>query len=165
MVLIKNRQVEQRDPWQQVPDDDAVPAEGDVIVGARRVLEGEVTSEGRNGRVGLLVNPEDELDVLAPALSQASLVAIAFPRYGDGRGYSKARLLREKHAFAGELRAVGEVLTDQLFFMARCGFDAFELVEGKDVDAALAAFDDFSVRYQGATDEPKPLYRRAARGA
>ena len=69
--------------------------------------------------------------------AKVDLVAITFPKFGDGRGYSKARLLRERFGYKGELRAVGEVLGDQLFYMHRCGFDAFELVDGKDVAAAL----------------------------
>ena len=94
------------------------------------------------------------------------LVAINFPKFGDGRGYSKARLLRERHGYKGELRAVGEVLGDQLFYMHRCGFDAFELVDGKDVDGRPALPRTISrVTYQAATDDPRPLYRRVNRGA
>jgi uncharacterized protein (DUF934 family) len=92
-------------------------------------------------------------------------VAINFPKFGDGRGYTKARLLRERFAYKGEVRAVGEVLGDQLFYMARCGFDAFALVDGKDTQAALRCLQDFSVTYQAATDEARPLYRRVNRGA
>jgi uncharacterized protein (DUF934 family) len=110
------------------------------------------------------VDPEDELSDAAKLLPKVALVAINFPKFGDGRGYSKARLLRERFGFKGELRAVGEVLADQLQYMLRCGFDAFELAPGKDVAAALHAMRDFSVTYQAATDDPRPLYRRVARG-
>jgi uncharacterized protein (DUF934 family) len=72
--------------------------------------------------------------------------------------------LRERYGFKGELRAVGEVLTDQLFYMLRCGFDSFLLADGKDTQAALDAFHTFSVTYQGATDDNRPLYRRTHRG-
>jgi uncharacterized protein (DUF934 family) len=72
--------------------------------------------------------------------------------------------LRERYHYQGELRAVGEVLTDQLFYMLRCGFDSFQLADGKDTQAALDAFHTFSVTYQGATDDARPLFRRAHRG-
>jgi len=85
---------------------------------------------------------------------------VSFPVFTDGRGYSIARLLRDRHGWTGELRAVGDVLRDQLFALARCGFDSFALRAGQDVQASLAAFGDFSVRYQSATDEPMPLFRR-----
>ena len=94
-------------------------------------------------------------------LDEVTLLAVEFPKFTDGRGYSIARILRDRYGYTGELRAVGDVLHDQLLFMARCGFDAFELKAGKDIDGALAAFDAFSVYYQGAADEPEPLWRRA----
>jgi uncharacterized protein (DUF934 family) len=88
------------------------------------------------------------------------MVAVHFPKFNDGRGYSSARLLRERLGFAGELRAVGDVLRDQLFLLARCGFDSFALRADQDPASALSAFKDFSVRYQAATDEVLPLFRR-----
>ena len=100
--------------------------------------------------------PED----LAQSLGGVALVAVEFPKYVDGRGYSTARILRERYGFDGELRAVGNVLRDQLQYMERCGFDAFELEEGKDAEAALDAFGEISVAYQGAADPDLPLYRR-----
>ena len=88
------------------------------------------------------------------------VIAIEFRTFNDGRGYSTARLLRERYGWRGELRAVGDVLRDQIFYLARCGFDAFELQDGQDVDAVLAAFNDFSERYQASVDQPLPLFRR-----
>ncbi|MGB5063692.1 MAG: DUF934 domain-containing protein, partial [Candidatus Competibacter sp.] len=81
------------------------------------------------------------------------------PKFSDGRAYSQARLLRERHGYRGEIRAVGDVLRDQLFFMARCGFDAFEPRADRSLEDALAAFGDFSASYQPAADQPLPLYR------
>jgi uncharacterized protein (DUF934 family) len=89
-----------------------------------------------------------------------ALVAVNFPQFTDGRGYSSARLLRERYGWRGELRAIGDVFRDQLFYLARCGFDAFALRQGEDAQAALAAFDDFSDAYQTAADRPLPLFRR-----
>ena len=164
MPLIKNRAVVEGDPWQYVKDDQEVPATGDVLVTLPRYLKEHEALSKRSGRLGVTVEPTDELVELAPHVSSLGLIAVHFPKFGDGRGYTKARLLRERYGYTGEIRAVGEVLTDQLFYMARVGFDAFYLVDGKDVNAALRAFDDFSVKYQAAADEARPLYRRVARG-
>jgi uncharacterized protein (DUF934 family) len=90
------------------------------------------------------------------------LVAIEFGGIAEGRGYSQAQLLRKRYRFGGELRAVGSIQRDQLFYLARCGFDSFELPAGADLVAALEAFDDFSVAYQGATDLNLSLERRAS---
>lgn len=88
------------------------------------------------------------------------LIAVRFPSFTDGRGYSIARLLRERLGFRGELRAVGDIARDQLHYLARCGFDSFELREGEDVATAKAALAAFSDAYQAAVDQPVPLFRR-----
>lgn len=90
------------------------------------------------------------------------LIAVRFPAFTDGRGYSIARLLRERHRYRGELRAMGDIGRDQLHYLARCGFDSFELREGEDPGAAQAALAEFSEAYQAAADEPVPLFRRRA---
>ena len=164
MVLIKNKQVVEGDTWQYVADDQPVPLDGDVVVGFARYDRDNFDYTKRTGRLGLRIDPEDDLMQTLTHLPKVDLVVISFPRYGDGRGYTKARLLRERFHYQGELRAVGEVLADQLFYMSRCGFDTFELAPGKSVEAALRSFDDFSVKYQASTDEPRPLYRRVQRG-
>jgi uncharacterized protein (DUF934 family) len=164
MALLKDYKVVENDPWIALADDQPVPPQGDVIVGFKRFDHDDVDYEARAGRFGLRIDPEDDLTQVVTHLSKVGLVAIHFPKFGDGRGYSKARLLRERYGYKGELRAVGEVLTDQLFYLLRCGFDAFQLADGKDTQAALAAFQTFSVTYQGATDDGRPLYRRAHRG-
>ena len=114
----------------------------------------------REGRLGVRIDPTDEIAGLVAHLDKLALVAIHFPKFADGRGYSKARLIRERHGFEGEIRAIGDVLADQLFYMGRCGMDAFELKDGKAPEKSLACLDDLKVRYQGASDEPLPLYRR-----
>jgi uncharacterized protein (DUF934 family) len=88
------------------------------------------------------------------------MIAVNFPQFADGRGYSIARLLRERYQWRGELRAIGDVLRDQLFYLSSCGFDAFELRAGQDPRAALAAFNDFSDAYQSSVERPQPLFRR-----
>jgi uncharacterized protein (DUF934 family) len=165
MPLIKNKQLVANDSYVLVADDAEVPAAGDVIVGLKRFLANEASLRARGAKLGVRIDPEDEVSEAQRALATADVVALSFPKFGDGRAYSKARLFRERFAYKGELRAVGEVLADQLQYMARCGIDAFSLAEGKDVAAAIRAMDDFSVTYQGATDDPRPLYRRVTRGA
>jgi uncharacterized protein (DUF934 family) len=164
MALIKDKHLVSNDPWISVADDQPIPDSGDVIVGYARFDREDKDLTLRNGRLGLRIDPEDDLLQVVTHLPKAGIVAISFPKFGDGRGYTKARLLRERYGYKGELRAVGEVLGDQLFFMLRCGFNAFELAPGKNVELALKCFDDFSVTYQAATDDPRPLYRRAHRG-
>jgi uncharacterized protein (DUF934 family) len=114
----------------------------------------------RADSVGVLLRPEDDPAAIAPDLEHLELVAVLFPSFTDGRGYSTARLLRERYGWRGELRATGDIQRDQLLFLERCGFDALELREGEDVQTALSAFDDFSEAYQAAVHPPLPLFRR-----
>jgi len=108
----------------------------------------------------LVLEPTDDPAMLAGAVGLARVIAVNFPKFGDGRGYSIARLLRERYGYQGELRAVGEVARDHLHAMAQCGFDAFQLREGEDPQEALAAFGDFSDNYQATAAQPQPLFRR-----
>ena len=108
----------------------------------------------------LVLEPTDDPALLAGAVGLAKVIAVNFPKFGDGRGYSIGRLLRERYGYQGELRAVGEVARDHLQAMAQCGFDAFQLREGEDAQAALAAFADFSDSYQATAAQPLPLFRR-----
>ena len=93
---------------------------------------------------GVLLMPDEAPERLLPYLGKLSLIAVHFPCFADGRGYSSGQLLRTRHGFAGELRAVGDILRDQLYFLSRCGFNAFELREDQDLQAALAAFNDYA---------------------
>ena len=115
----------------------------------------------RAGAVGVLLAPSDDPADIAGDLDKLALVAVDFPAFTDGRGYSTARLLRERYKYRGELRAVGDVLRDQLFLMARCGFDTFALHDSVNVDTALTAFGDFSDAYQAAFDRRALFERRS----
>lgn len=106
--------------------------------------------------VGVRV-PSDTLAV--PFLDRLALIVVEFPKFTDGRGYSLARLLR-RNGFAGELRATGYVLRDQLLYLERCGFNAFELKEGKPLESALEAFGELTHTYQATALDPRPIYRR-----
>jgi uncharacterized protein (DUF934 family) len=115
----------------------------------------------RGGRLGVLLAPTHKVERLAEDLSKLALIAAEFSGPSDGRPYSQARLLREHWKFDGELRATGYVRRDQVFFMARCGFNSLELADG-DIEAASTAFSTFSAAYQPANDVglPRELRRR-----
>lgn len=109
---------------------------------------------------GAWIPPEADFESWASRLSQAPLVAIDFPSFRDGRGLSIGVMLRTRYAFRGELRAIGDVLRDQLEYMRRCGFDAFAVRADKSLTDALKGFSEISVRYQGMVSDPTPLFRR-----
>jgi len=115
------------------------------------------------GSTAVWLKGSDEPTQLAPWLGRLSLVAVEFPKFTDGRGYSAAWLLRSRFGYKGELRAIGDVLPDQLFFMRRVGFDAFAVRPDKDIREALALLRPFSEVYQGSWDNPVPAFRRQAR--
>ena len=166
--IIKNRAVV-ADDWQIVraAEDGALPAvdalpEGRVLVPFalwRDARESLVAARGKDA-LGVWLAPDDEPADLVPDFGAISLIAVDFPVFRDGRGYSIAHLLRKRYGWTGELRAIGDVLRDQLNYLSRCGFDAFAVRADKDIHDALKAFEEFSVRYQGAVDTPLPLFRR-----
>jgi phosphoadenosine phosphosulfate reductase len=112
------------------------------------------------GDVGVWLRPDDDPAELAVDVKALPLIAIDFPQFTDGRGYSLARLLRDRHGFHGELRAIGDVLRDQLFALAECGFDAFAVRADRDAAEALAGLDDFDGVYAATSRTPQPWFRR-----
>ena len=116
----------------------------------------------RRQPVGVWLESGEGPEAIANDLKHFAILGVNFPKFADGRGYSIARLLRERFAYTGEIRALGDVLQDQLFLLKRCGFDAFALRADKDIEAALAGFTVFSESYQAAIDQPQPLFRRRA---
>jgi uncharacterized protein (DUF934 family) len=127
---------------------------------ATLIKGGRIVEEASPPTERALLEAGDDPGALAASLGRLKLVAVNFPKFGDGRGYSIARLLRERYGYRGELRAVGEVARDHLYYMAQCGFDAFELRAGEDPQEALDAFNDFSEAYQASVARPLPLFRR-----
>jgi uncharacterized protein (DUF934 family) len=138
------------DQWVHVADGEALPEGAAATVGLERWRAERDSLSRRNLPVGVRLRSDDRPEAIAGDLARLALVAVDFPTLDDGRGYSTARLLRERHGFAGELRATGQVLRDQLDQMARCGFDSFELANG--ADGALSAFGELAVVYQPAAD-------------
>lgn len=157
-ILKKSGQV-QANPWHLLLDGDALPDQRPAIVPLALWQ-----ASPRSDRLAPLLDSDVVLDQeLAFELLAAPLVAIRFPVFTDGRGYTLARLLRERYAITGEIRAVGDVLIDQLFYMTRCGFDAFDLREDQLIENAIKALDTFSLNYQSVVDNPEPLFARRLR--
>jgi uncharacterized protein (DUF934 family) len=148
------------DLWHLVPEGEAVPATGKIIVPLAIWLGHQADFSARAGDVGVWLKPNDEPGQLARDVTRLPLIAVSLPQFTDGRGYSIGRLLRERFGYRGELRAIGDVLRDQLFYMASVGFNAFAVQEGKSLEEALTAFDDFSEAYQTSVARPVPYYRR-----
>jgi len=144
----------------ETPDTVALPA-GDVIfpLAVWQARKAEIIA-GRE-HIGLLLLPDDKVEDAAADLAHFAVVAVHFPKFVDGRGYSTAALLRQRYHYQGEVRAVGDVLHDQLFFMQRVGFDSYALKDGKDAIYAIGkGFAPFSETYQASTDQPAPHFRR-----
>jgi uncharacterized protein (DUF934 family) len=108
----------------------------------------------------LRLAPHQDPAEFADRLARVARIEVEFPKFGDGRGFSIARLLRERYGYRGELRAVGHVARDHLGNMEASGFDAFLLRDGEDAEKALTAFADFSEAYQASVTRPVPLFRR-----
>lgn len=159
--IIKHHAVIQ-DHWQLLERGSigALPFDGDVIVPLDLWASERATLSFRLGRIGVWLDADADPATLAPDLAHFSVIAIRFANFTDGRGYSLARLLRERYAYRGELRAIGDILRDQLYYLSRCGFDAFALRPDQNAEQALAALDDFSEAYQASVERPEPLFRR-----
>ncbi|MFZ5509370.1 MAG: DUF934 domain-containing protein [Pseudomonadota bacterium] len=125
----------------------------------------ELAARLAEGSLGVWIDSHESPEALAESVADLncfSVIAVNFPRFIDGRGYSIGALLRTRYGFRGELRAVGDVLRDQLFYLKRCGFDAYAVAPQKNIEEALGGLRDFSEPYQGAVDQPLPLFRRRA---
>ncbi|MBT3699546.1 MAG: DUF934 domain-containing protein [Methylococcales bacterium] len=148
MRLIKNREII-TDSWTQIADDTIIP-DGDIIVTYTRWLADKETLLNHAGGIGMSLNIEDDFDTLLSDLEHFSLIALNFAVFTDGRNFSRAQLLRDRYQFKGEIRAVGGFHRDQVYYLNRVGFNAFELTDEEDTQAEgmLSALDEFSVYYQ-----------------
>jgi len=158
MPLLRNRQAVEGDNWhflqidvesEQLP---AQPWAEAVVVPAAKLAELNEAERQAVSRLGALLTTEEEHELLLPWLERLELIAIEFPVFRDGRGFSQARLLR-RAGFQGELRAVGDVARDRLAYLERCGFDAFEIAEERFSPEDLKAFSEISVSYQAKAAE------------
>lgn len=110
--------------------------------------------------LGVWLEADQAVEDIAEDLEHFAVIALNFPVFSDGRHFSSARLLRERYSYTGEIRAIGDVLRDQLFFMQRCGFDAYAIRSDRCPVDALQSLTELSVSYQAAYDQNLPLYRR-----
>ena len=160
--IIKNGQLVS-ESWHLLAADASLadlPNSDDVIVPLPLWLEHSHALSQRDGGLGVWLDSHEEVESIAGDLEHFQVIALNFPVFSDGRNYSNARLLRDRYGYKGEVRAIGDVLRDQLFFMQRCGFDAFVIREDRSAEDALQSLKDFSETYQAAADQPQPLFRR-----
>lgn len=165
--IIKNGSIAS-DDWQvlklgegETPETVALPAAAALVpLAVWLARKEEILSRGTP--VGVWLDSSEGPEAIAADLERFAVIAVNFPKFTDGRSYSTTRLLRERYGYQGEIRAIGDVLFDQLFYMKRCGINAFALRADQNIEKALAGFATFSETYQAAVDQPQPLFRRRA---
>ena len=160
--IIKNNAIVD-DSWVRLSNVTAMselPA-GNVIVPLAFWQANRVPLQTR-GNVGVCLDSADDARSVHQDLAQLPLIAVNFSVFSDGRGYSTARILRDQYQFQGEIRAVGDVLEDQLFYLRRCGFDAFALRDNDKYEQAIKRLNDFAYTYQAGADDARPLFARRA---
>ena len=116
--------------------------------------------EHYSGNITVWLDSHEFIDEIKDHLHSFPLIALNFPVFADGRPYTAARELRQNLNFCGEIRAIGDVLRDQIFYMSQCGFDSFLLRHDQDPDSCIGALTDFKTNYLGTVPEPTPLFRR-----
>jgi uncharacterized protein (DUF934 family) len=151
MPLVKNARII-TDLFVRVAEGEELPGNGDVLISSERFLADPEALLRRSGKTGVIWPNNRAVDDLVPYLDRLAAVALVFPTFRDGRAYSQARLLRERHGYDGELRATGQVLRDQFVFMSRAGFDTFEVKKDADADAFAETMKRYSVFYQPTGD-------------
>ncbi|WP_417552465.1 DUF934 domain-containing protein [Marinomonas fungiae] len=150
--------VDLNDPWQWAQEHDSIDPTH-RIEDVTTWLNTPVALRAQ----GVLIQQEEELDLVAPYLESFKLMALEFKDFKDGRAYSLAYLLRTRLHFKGDLRAVGDVLRDQLSLMRQCGFSSFAIKQGKDPFDALKGIKGLSVTYSSSVNNPSPLFKRVRR--
>ena len=145
--------------WLWLTDDQALPTTGDIIVSLARYQTDE-TLKSHTGKLGVRIPNTLDIETEGAALLHLPLIAVDFPGYRDGRAYSQARVLRSRLGYTGDIRAMGEVVRDQLQLMIRCGVSSYELRADQDVAASLASLHDFSAAYQASSDGFTPVLKQ-----
>jgi uncharacterized protein (DUF934 family) len=154
MAIFANGRFVANDAWRLLGPDDAIAPDGPILVPLARFLAERETIIARGKPFGVVADAGEDVELLAPDLAAISRVVLNFPKYTDGRAYSSARLLRERHGYTGELCAAGDVLHDQIPLMLRCGFDSFDVKHEPTIRAlAEGRVRGVSVHYQTAARE------------
>lgn len=160
MSIIINRTI-QDNQWSHPADDEPLGS-GDVTLTLQRWLDERESLGGHEGRVGLRLLPGDTLENAVPFVNDVELIALEFDAFTEGRGYSQARVLRERFGYQGELRALG-ARRDHVAYMERCGINAFEPASPDTAEHLLRGFDEITVRYQPSQDRIPLIFRERAR--
>ena len=175
-LIIKGREVVEDDwlvlrlaePVEGAPQIDPatveVPAGKIIVPQSLWLVQRELlATRAAASEIGVWIASDERPEAIKDDLSKFGVIAVDFPKFTDGRGYSIAYNLRKRLGYAGELRAIGDVLRDQLFSMHRVGFDAYATRPDRDIHDALKGLTVFSETYQASVDQDLPLYRRAVR--
>ena len=146
--------------WQLVEANSETLPSGDILVPIAYWQANHQQLAGHSGKVGVWIDSHEEIEAFSDSIAALPVIAINFPKFADGRGFSTARLLCERYGYIGEIRAIGQFMRDQLFMMQRCGFNAFQFDSDIDLAVASKSLNDFSDSYQVAVDQPEPLFKR-----
>jgi len=136
------------DTWERLADDIAIGGQTKIIVSPERLKRDWEAISRLDVEIGVELEPDAIVEDILYALPKLTLVVLQFEVFADGRAFSQARLLRDRYEFAGDIRAMGDVIRDQLAFMYRCGFNQFEIPDDEDSQLALLAFNEISYGYQ-----------------
>ncbi|MFC3854226.1 DUF934 domain-containing protein [Salinispirillum marinum] len=150
------------DSFRVLREDDAIPDTGDILLSWSRWLTDGIARQESGQKTGVWLASDELVETLNNSICQADVVAIEFPKFADGRGFSTAYLLRSRLGYQGQLRAIGDILLDQLFYLNRVGFNAFAIPDDKSLEKGLSLLNPIRVKYQASTDIPSPLYRQTA---
>jgi uncharacterized protein (DUF934 family) len=162
--VIKNQEIA-NDSWtlvKEVSDVDVLKraAEECFIVPLEFWNQHRNELENYFNEIAIWLDSNESVNDINHDLNKFSLIALNFPVFSDGRSYTNARELRQRLNYTGEIRAIGDVLRDQIFYMSRCGFNSFSIRYDQNLQACLQAFNDFQTSYQSTSEDPKPLFRR-----
>ncbi|MGB1334017.1 MAG: DUF934 domain-containing protein [Porticoccaceae bacterium] len=157
--LLKDKRVID-DTWTVLDTDSQSLPEGDILLTYSQWQTFSEQLESHSGQIGVVIDGNAEIEDIIEPLLKLPLIAINFPKFADGRGFSLATLLRERYNFNGEIRAVGGFIRDQLYLLSRCGFNAFKFSEDTDLSEAAKSLEVFTETYQVSANQEEPLFRR-----
>ncbi|KAF3981640.1 MAG: DUF934 domain-containing protein [Methylococcales symbiont of Hymedesmia sp. n. MRB-2018] len=149
MKIIKDKKIIE-DNWSHITDDDAISL-GNITISLSRWNDEKSSLGSHTGKIGIRLAPSDIIEDISDDLNKISLIGLEFPAFTDGRSFSHARLLRSRYGFKDEIRAMGNFMPDQVFYLSRVGVNAFQLNNSDQLEAALSTMNDFTVQYQAST--------------
>ena len=157
-VLKDNRLID--DSWTLLTEDSESLPSGDILLSYSQWQTFSDQLDSHDGSVGVIIEGNADIEDIIEPLLKLPLIAINFPKFADGRAFSSARLIRERYEYTGEIRAVGGFIRDQLYYLSRCGFNAFKFDDSVDLTEYAKSLQDFSEAYQVSVDQERPLFRR-----